>query len=74
METTAHIDFIAAAYAAAVIVVGALIVWVMLDFWAQSRKLADLELQGITRRSDTVSDRPASRAAETAREQAEEQA
>ncbi|MFZ0776860.1 MAG: heme exporter protein CcmD [Xanthobacteraceae bacterium] len=74
METTAHIDFIAAAYAAAVIVVGALIVWVMLDFWAQSRKLADLELQGITRRSDTVSDRPASRAVETAREQAEEQA
>ena len=74
METTAHIDFIAAAYAAAVIVVGALIVWVMLDFCAQSRKLADLELQGITRRSDTVSDRPASRAAETAREQAEEQA
>jgi heme exporter protein D len=74
METTAHIDFIAAAYAAAVIVVGALIVWVMLDFRAQSRKLADLELQGITRRSDTVSDRPASRAAETAREQAEEQA
>jgi len=74
METTAHIDFIAAAYAAAVIVVGALIVWVMLDFWAQSRKLADLELQGITRRSDTVSGRPASRTAETAREQAEEQA
>ena len=74
METTAHIDFIAAAYAAAVIVVGALIVWVMLDFWAQSRKLADLELQGITRRSDTVSDRPASQAAETASEQAEEQA
>ena len=36
METTAHIDFIAAAYAAAVIVVGALIVWVMLDYRAQT--------------------------------------
>ncbi len=74
METTAHIDFIAAAYAAAVIVVGALIAWVMLDYRAQTRKLGDLELQGMTRRSDTVSDRPPSRAAPTAREQAEEQA
>ncbi|HJY17078.1 MAG TPA: heme exporter protein CcmD [Xanthobacteraceae bacterium] len=74
METTAHIDFIAAAYAAATIVIGALIVWVTLDCRAQTRKLADLELQGMTRRSEMVSDRPASRAAETAREQAEEQA
>ncbi len=38
METTAHIDFIAAAYAAAVIVVGALIAWVMLDYRAQRTK------------------------------------
>jgi heme exporter protein D len=74
METTAHIDFIAAAYAAAVIVVGALIVWVMLDYRAQTRKLAELELQGMTRRSDAVSDRSTSRAAETAKERAEEQA
>ncbi len=74
METTAHIDFIAAAYAAAVIVVSALIVWVTLDYRTQTRKLAELELQGITRRSDAAADRPTSRAAETAREQAEEQA
>ncbi len=74
METTAHIDFIAAAYAAAVVVVGALIVWVMLDYRAQTRKLAELELQGISRRSDAVADRPTLRAAESAREQAEEQA
>jgi heme exporter protein D len=74
METTAHIDFIAAAYAAAVIVVGALIVWVLLDYRAQKRKLAELELEGIARRSDAVADRPTSRAAESAREQAEEQA
>ena len=56
------------------IVVGALIVWVMLDYRAQTRKLAELELQGMTRRSDAVSDRSTSRAAETAKERAEEQA
>ncbi len=51
MEATAHIDFIAAAYAAAVIVVTALIAWVALDYRAQRRTLADLEMRGITRRS-----------------------
>jgi heme exporter protein D len=51
METTAHIDFIAASYAAAVIVIGALIAWVSLDYRAQRRTLADLELQGFTRGS-----------------------
>jgi heme exporter protein D len=51
METTAHIDFIAASYAAAVIVVGALIAWVVLDYRAQRRKLAELEMQGLTRRA-----------------------
>jgi heme exporter protein D len=49
METTAHINFIAAAYAAAVIVIGALVAWVSLDYRAQHRTLADLELQGFTR-------------------------
>jgi heme exporter protein D len=49
METTAHINFIAASYAAAVIVIGALIAWVMLDYRAQRRTLAELELQGFTR-------------------------
>jgi heme exporter protein D len=51
MEVTAHLDFIAAAYAAAVIVVGALIAWVVLDYRAQRRALADLEMQGFNRRS-----------------------
>jgi heme exporter protein D len=51
METTAHIDFIAASYAAAVIVIGALVAWVSLDYRAQRRTLADLELQGFTRGS-----------------------
>ena len=44
-------DFIVAAYAAAIVVVGGLIVWVMLDYRAQLRKLADLEKRGFTRRS-----------------------
>jgi heme exporter protein D len=74
MGTTAHIDFIAAAYAAAAIVVGALIVWVTLDYRAQTRKIAELETQGFTRRSDAASGRPAPPAKEAAREQAEEKA
>jgi heme exporter protein D len=49
METTAHINFIAASYCAAAIIVGALIAWVMLDYRAQRRTLAELELQGLTR-------------------------
>ncbi len=73
METTAHIDFIAAAYAAAVIVVGVLIAWVTLDYRAQGRRIAELELQGFTRRSDTTSARPTSPAKEAAREQTAEQ-
>jgi heme exporter protein D len=74
MEPTAHIDFIAAAYAAAVIVVGVLIAWVTLDYRAQTRKIAELEMQGFTRRSDAVSNRPTSRFTETTREEAEEEA
>jgi heme exporter protein D len=62
METTAHIDFIAAAYAAAVIVIGALVAWVTIDYRAQRRMLAELEMQGFGRRS------PAERAIEQAKE------
>jgi heme exporter protein D len=51
LGATAHIDFIAAAYVAAVIIIGALITWVTLDFRAQQKILAELEMQGITRRS-----------------------
>jgi heme exporter protein D len=51
MGTTAHVDFIAAAYASAVIIIGALIAWVMLDYRAQQRTLAELEKRGILRRS-----------------------
>ena len=51
MATTAHLDFILAAYAAAVIVIGGLIAWVTLDYRAQQRTLAQLETQGFVRRS-----------------------
>jgi heme exporter protein D len=50
MQTSNHIDFIAGAFTAAIVVVGALIAWVVLDYRAQLRKLADLEKRGFTRR------------------------
>jgi heme exporter protein D len=65
MQTTAHIDFIAAAYVAAIVVIGALIAWVMLDYRLQRRILAELETQGVARRSASVHD-----SGQTARETA----
>ncbi len=52
MNLGPHAAFILTAYAAAVIVIGGLIAWVVLDYRAQLRKLADMEARGITRRSD----------------------
>jgi heme exporter protein D len=73
MEATAHIDFIAAAYAAAVIVVGALIAWVTLDYRAQRGVLAELEMQGFSRRSGpTRAERAIERAKQIAGENAKE--
>jgi heme exporter protein D len=51
METMNHAGFIVASYAAATIVVIALVAWVMLDFRAQRRNLAELEARGVARRS-----------------------
>jgi heme exporter protein D len=51
MEATAHIPFIIAAYTAGIIVVGALIGWVIIDYRIQRRILAELETKGISRRS-----------------------
>jgi heme exporter protein D len=48
----AHAGFIVAAYAVATVVVMALIVWIIADHRAQRRILADLEKQGVVRRSD----------------------
>ncbi len=63
MGATAHINYIAAAFAAAVVIVGALIAWVTLDYRAQRRALADLEARGITRRSEPARSAPAMRQA-----------
>jgi heme exporter protein D len=51
MDLGPHADFIIAAYTTAIAVVGLLIVWVVGDYFAQKRALADLERRGITRRS-----------------------
>jgi heme exporter protein D len=54
MESIDHLPFIVSSYAAAFVVVAGLIAWVMLDFRAQRRALADLEMRGLTRRSTTA--------------------
>jgi heme exporter protein D len=51
METINHLPFIVGSYAAAFVVIAGLIAWVMLDFRAQRRALADLEMRGLARRS-----------------------
>ena len=59
MEAVNHFGFIAAAYAAAAAVVLALIAWVMIDYRAQRRALADLERRGFSRRSEPARGAPA---------------
>ena len=66
MAQAAHTGFIVAAYAAAVIVVLGLCAWVMLDYRAQRRKLADLERRGVTRRSASSAEPIQQRAKEQA--------
>jgi heme exporter protein D len=51
MDLGPHADFIVAAYAAAAVVLGALVAWVIADYRAQRRALADLEAIGATRRA-----------------------
>jgi heme exporter protein D len=64
MEAINHTGFIVASYATAAVVVVGLIAWVMLDFRAQRRNLAELEARGVTRRSSPPQ---AGRAVEQAR-------
>ena len=52
MNLGPHAAFIVIAYAAGAAVIGGLIGWVVLDYRAQLRKLAGLEAQGVTRRSE----------------------
>jgi heme exporter protein D len=51
MSLGPHADFILAAYAVALVIVGAIIAWVVIDHRRQLRILADLESRGVTRRS-----------------------
>ena len=51
MELGQHAGFIVAAYGASVLIILMLIVWIVADYRAQLRVLADLERQGVTRRS-----------------------
>jgi heme exporter protein D len=46
-----HAGFIVAAYAATVAIVAVLIAWVLADYRTQRRILAELDAQGVTRRS-----------------------
>ena len=58
MEAMNHLPFIVGSYAAAFVVVAGLIGWVMLDYRAQRRALADLERRGLTRRSASARSEP----------------
>jgi heme exporter protein D len=51
MDLGPHAGFIVTAYLMAIVVLGMLIAWVVGDYFAQKRALADLERRGITRRS-----------------------
>jgi heme exporter protein D len=51
MDLGPHAGFIITSYAVVTAVVALLIGWVIADYVAQKRALADLEARGITRRS-----------------------
>lgn len=54
-----HAAFILASYAAAIVVIGALIAWIALDHRAQKRHLGELDSQGVARRSAAAVKEPA---------------
>jgi heme exporter protein D len=51
VELPAHAAFIIAAYAAAILVVIALVAWVITDYRALNRVLADLNARGLGRKA-----------------------
>ena len=55
MNLGPHAAFIVTAYAAAIVIVAGLILWVVLDRRHLSRMLDDLDAQGITRRPGRTS-------------------
>jgi heme exporter protein D len=58
MDLGPHAAFILTAYAATVLIVGGLILWVALDYPAHVRKLAKFEYSGLKRRSDAANAAP----------------
>ena len=68
MEAANHMGFIVAAYAVTAIVVAALIAWVMIDYRALQRTLAELDKRGVSRRSAPA--RPKEQTMAQAKEQA----
>lgn len=52
MTLASHADFIYAAYGAATVILGLLILWVTLDYRSLQRTLTEFEDEGVTRRSD----------------------
>ena len=51
MSLGPHANFILAAYGVTLLVLLVLIAWIVLDYRSQRRRVAELESQGITRRS-----------------------
>ena len=58
MELGPHAAFIVGSYAAAALIVLALVGWVILDHRAQTRHLRDLEARGVSRRSARQAGKP----------------
>jgi heme exporter protein D len=56
MNLGPHATFIVIAYAVALVIVAALVLWVMIDHRRQLRILAELEAKGVTRRSGRASE------------------
>lgn len=52
MNLGPYAAFIGAAYSLTILVIGALILWVLVDYRLQRKLLADLEARGVTRRSE----------------------
>jgi heme exporter protein D len=52
MDLGPHALFIILSYGIAIAVIAGLIGWVLMDYRAQLRALADLEARGVTRRSE----------------------
>jgi len=56
MDLGPHSAFIIGAYAVAILIVAAMIVWILVDRRRQMRMLSELEMRGLTRRSDRASE------------------